>query len=99
MKKSIASLLLATLLPLGASAAVMAVSTDANAQVVVSYAPPATYVARYHPYYYNGYATYYYGGAWRYYRPGYGWYAYNRAPASLCHYAVDYYGDRSVVCR
>ena len=100
MKRSISSLMIATLLPLGASLAVLGTSTDAEAQVVVrTYSPPpATYIARYRPYYYNGYANYYYGGYWHYYRPGYGWYYYNQAPASLCHYAYDYYGDRTVAC-
>jgi hypothetical protein len=93
--------MLATLLPLGAAVAVVATPTDAEAQVYYrSYSPPpATYIARYRPYYYNGYQTYYYGSHWHYYRPGYGWYYYNTAPSSLCHYAVDYYGDRKVVCR
>jgi hypothetical protein len=64
--------------------AVVSTSTDAHAQYY--YRPPAPYIARYRPVYYNGYAHYYYGGRWTYYRPGYGWYAY------------DYYGDRTVSC-
>jgi hypothetical protein len=96
MKRSISSLLIAVLLPLGASVAVLSTSTDAQAQYYRP--PPPYYVARYRPVYYNGYAHYYYGGRWGYYRPGYGWYYYNQAPAELCHYTYDYYGDRTVVC-
>jgi hypothetical protein len=98
MKRSISSLLIAVVLPLGASAAVLSMSTDASAQYRRWGAPPPSYVARYRPVYYNGYAHYYYGGRWNYYRPGYGWYGYDHAPAEICHYAYDYYGDRSVQC-
>ena len=96
MKRSISSLLVAALLPLGASVAVMTASTDANAQYY--HHPPAEWVARYRPVYYHGYAHYYYGGRWGYYRPGGGWYWYDHAPRDICHYAYDYYGDRTVVC-
>jgi hypothetical protein len=96
MKRSISSLLIAVLLPVGAAAAVLATTTDAQAQW--RGAPPPGYVARYRPVYYNGYAHYYYGGRWSYYRPGYGWYGYDHAPAEICHYQVDYYGDRTTVC-
>jgi hypothetical protein len=97
MKRSIPSLLLAVLLPIGAAAAVVTTSTDANAQWRPA-PPPAAWVARYRPVYYNGYAHYYYGGRWMYYRPGYGWFGYSVAPREICHYVIDYYGDRSVVC-
>jgi len=97
MNRSISSLLIAVLLPLGASVAVLSTSTDAQAQRGW-HAPPPGYVARYRPVYYNGYAHYYYGGRWSYYRPGYGWYGYDHAPAEICHYQYDYYGDRTVAC-
>jgi hypothetical protein len=100
MKRSISSLLIAVLLPLGASVAVLSTSTDAQAQYVYGRPPPPAYVARYRPYYYNGYAHYYYGGRWGYYRPGYGWYYYNQGyvPSEVCRATYDYYGDRTVVC-
>jgi hypothetical protein len=100
MKRSISSLLFAVMLPLGASAAVLATSTDANAQYYARhyYAPPPAWVARYRPVYYHGYPHYYYNGHWGYYRPGYGWYYYDQTPAEICHYSYDYYGDRTVVC-
>lgn len=98
MKRSISSLLIAVLAPLGASAAVLSTPTDAQAQPYYWHAPPSAWVARYRPVYYNGYAHYYYGGRWTYYRPGYGWYGYDRPPAEICHYAYDYYGDRTTVC-
>lgn len=97
MKRSISSILIAVLLPLGASAAVLTASSDASAQHFRP--PPAHWVAHYRPVYYHGYAHYYYNGRWGYYRPGLGWYYYDSPPAEICHYAVDYYGDRSVVCR
>ncbi len=96
MKRSISSLLIAALLPVGAAVAVLSTSTDAQAQYW--HAPPPGYVARYRPVYYNGYAHYYYGGRWTYYRPGYGWYGYATPPSEICHYAYDYYGDRTVRC-
>jgi hypothetical protein len=96
MKRSISSLLIAVLLPVGAAVAVMSTSTDAQAQGW--HAPPPGYVARYRPVYYNGYAHYYYGGRWSYYRPVYGWYGYATPPGDICHYAYDYYGDRTVRC-
>lgn len=101
MNRSISSLLIAVLLPVGAAAAVLSTSTDAQAQYYGRYGyspPPPGYVARYRPVYYNGYAHYYYGGRWNYYRPGYGWYGYDHAPAEFCHYQYDYYGDRTTVC-
>ncbi|MGD0523731.1 MAG: hypothetical protein ABSE49_01235 [Polyangiaceae bacterium] len=96
MKRSISSLLIAALLPVGAAVAVLSTSTDAQAQRWGG--PSPAYVARYRPVYYNGYAHYYYGGRWTYYRPGYGWYGYATPPGEICHYAYDYYGDRSVHC-
>jgi hypothetical protein len=97
MSRSISSLLFAALLPLGASLAVLSTSTDASAQHYYR-PPPPHWVVRYHPVYYHGYAHYYYNGHWGYYRPGYGWYYYATPPAEICHYAIDYYGDRTVVC-
>ena len=95
MKRSISSLLIAAMLPLGAAAIVTTASSDANAQYGYyrPYAPPPpAYVARYHPVYYNGYAHYYYGGRWGYYRPGYGWYYYDRTPQYFCTYRDQVYG-------
>ncbi|HEY1694560.1 MAG TPA: hypothetical protein VGG39_20460 [Polyangiaceae bacterium] len=91
MKRSISSLLIAALLPLGAAAAVLSTSSDAHAQRRWG-APPPSYVARYHPVYYNGYAHYYYNGRWGYYRPGQGWYYYEHNPAYFCTYRDRAYG-------
>jgi hypothetical protein len=95
--RTICSLLISVLLPVGAAAAVLTTSTDADAQWGHR-PPPNEWVARYRPVYYHGYAHYYYNGRWGYYRPNAGWYWYPRPPAEICHYAVDYYGDRTVVC-
>jgi hypothetical protein len=95
MNRSISSLLLAVLLPVGAAAVVTMTSTDASAQYGGYrhyYAPSPTYVARYRPVYYNGYAHYYYGGHWGYYRPGYGWSYYERNPDYFCSYRDEAYG-------
>jgi len=92
MNRSISSLLIAVVLPLGAAGAVLSTSTDASAQRYYGHAPPPSYVARYHPVYYNGYAHYYYNNHWTYYRPGYGWYAYEHNPAWFCTYRDEVYG-------
>jgi hypothetical protein len=96
----IKSLLFAVALPLGATLAVDA-TTEGTAHAQYYYArrpPPPEWYARYRPVYYHGYAHYYYGGHW-YYRDGYGrWQYYDQSPGEICHYAYDYYGDRSVVC-
>ena len=92
----IAKIMLSAIVPLAAMTAVGTHASSAEAQVVVY--PSDAYVASYRPVYYNGYAHYYYGGRWSYYRPGYGWYGYDHAPAEICHYQYDYYGDRSVAC-
>ena len=96
MKRSISSLLIAAILPVGTAAVVLFASTDARAEHYRP--PPPGWVARYRPVYHHGYAHYYYGGRGTYYRPGYGWYGYDHAPAEICHYQYDYYGDRTVAC-
>jgi hypothetical protein len=97
MKRSISSILIAALLPLGAALAVLSTSADASAQYHYR-PPPPHWVAHYRPVYYHGYPHYYYNGHWGYWRPGFGWYYYSTPPVEICHYAYDYYGDRTVVC-
>ena len=93
MKRSMSSLLIAVLLPLGAAVTVLSTSSDASAQYRGGWrAPPPSYVARYHPVYYNGYAHYYYNGRWGYNRPGYGWYYYDHNPSWFCTYRDEVYG-------
>ena len=92
MTRTISSLLLAVLLPVGAAAVVTSTSSDANAQYRRYYAPSPTWVARNRPVYYNGYAHYYYGGRWNYYRPGYGWSYYEHTPQWFCTYRDEVYG-------
>jgi hypothetical protein len=93
MKRSISSLLIAVLLPLGAAVTVLSTSTDASAQYRGGWRSPSpTWVARNRPVYYNGYAHYYYGGRWGYYRPGYGWNYYEHTPGYFCTYRDEAYG-------
>jgi hypothetical protein len=96
----IKSALLGVGLTLGATLAVDVASEGTAQAQYYAYGrpPPPEYYARYRPVYYHGYAHYYYNNRW-YYRDGYGrWQYYDRAPAEICHYSYDYYGDRSVVC-
>lgn len=96
MKRTISSLLLGVILPLGAAVAVTAPATDAHAQRYYyhgGYAPPSpAWYANRRPIYYNGYAHYYYNNHW-YYRDRYGaWQYYERPPQYFCTYRDEYYG-------
>lgn len=91
MKRTIASLLLGVVLPLGAAVAVTAPATDAHAQYR-PYPPAPTWYAYRRPVYYNGYAHYYYANRW-WYRDRYGsWQYYDRPPGYFCTYRDEYYG-------
>lgn len=57
-------------------------STEARAQIVVTIAPPAAYIATSQPEYFEGRPVYYYNNSW-YYRDHGRWSYYRREPVYL----------------
>src|SRR5678810_1215182 len=57
-------------------------STEARAQIVVTFAPPAAYIATSQPEYFGGRPVYWYNNAW-YYRDHNRWYYYRHEPVYL----------------
>jgi hypothetical protein len=83
MNRSISWLLASAVAVAPAVTAVATYSATAEAQVVVY--PPASYIAAYSPYYYNGYPHYFYRNHW-YYRDHVGWHGYATEPGALYGY-------------
>lgn len=89
-----------------AIAIAVASSTEARAQIVVSIAPPAAYIATSQPEYFGGRAVYWYNNSW-YYRDHGRWSYYRREPVYLrdrrAHWTaerrVDHRGQRHEVRR
>jgi hypothetical protein len=64
-------------------AVVLGVPTAARAQIVITFAPPAAYIATSRPVYFAGRPVYSYNNAW-YYRDHNRWHYYRHEPAYLC---------------
>ena len=72
-------------------------STEARAQVVITFAPPAAYIATSQPEYFEGRPVYWYNNNW-YFRDHGRWSYYRREPVYLrdrrAHWAQDHRGQR-----
>lgn len=75
-------------------------STEARAQIVVTFAPPAAYIATSQPEYFGGRPVYWYNNSW-YFRDHGRWSYYRQEPVYLrnrrAHWAQDHRGQRGDV--
>jgi hypothetical protein len=75
-------------------------STEARAQIVVTFAPPAAYIATSQPEYFGGRPVYWYNNNW-YFRDHGRWSYYRQEPAYLRarrgHWAQEHRGQRREV--
>jgi hypothetical protein len=76
---SILSMALRLVIPV---AVVLGVPGEARAQIVITFAPPAAYIATSQPEYFSGRPVYWYNNAW-YYRDHNRWHYYRREPVYL----------------
>jgi hypothetical protein len=94
MSKAI-TLVIAIALALGSS-------TEARAQIVVTFAPPAAYIATSQPEYFGGRPVYWYNNNW-YFRDHGRWSYYRQEPVYLsnrrAHWAQEHRGQRGDVRR